>query len=168
MDDLEVEDGLALRLFWSTPACISLHGEHRVEGGKAELGSELVEVAEVLQVVDLGQEDRLSAAVEARIAKRFEVVVREDVGWHQASRPHRVAARPAVVVKAADVGGHSGYHRRQLGLIKGRVERRSVRQSVAFDVELEQESSGWRGAVDHDQAGWRHPGRLQAGVVQRA
>src|ERR1700736_2984752 len=47
VNDLEVEDGFALRLLWRAPRWVPLDRHQWVVGGQAELGCELVQVAQV-------------------------------------------------------------------------------------------------------------------------
>src|SRR5258708_26458476 len=68
MDDLEVEHRLALRFRRGSPARVALDAEHRIEWRKAELGSELVEVIEIRQVIDLREHDRLAASIKPGVA----------------------------------------------------------------------------------------------------
>jgi len=76
VDDLEVENCLALRLHRAAPVGVSLDGHERPERRQVVLGGEEVEVLEVRKVVDLRQDDGLAAAVEAAVSERLQVVER--------------------------------------------------------------------------------------------
>ena len=68
VNDLEVEDRLALRLLGRPPRRVALDRHQGVIGRQAELGRELVEVAQVRQVVDLRKDDRDARSVETRVS----------------------------------------------------------------------------------------------------
>src|SRR5260370_40499104 len=97
---------LALRLLGWCPAGVTLDGEVGVERRKPELRGDLVQVLEVGKVIDLRQNDRLSGPVEARLAKRVQVVEGKDVGRCQPAPTHGKRAGAPVVVEATDAGGN--------------------------------------------------------------
>ena len=167
VDDLEVEHGFALGLLRRAPAWVTLHGQHRRERRKAVLGREFLEVAEVREVVDLGQHDGLPRAVEAGVAQRLDVVVAQDVGGDQAARPHGVSACPSVVVETAHIGDDCGESGRKARLVTRSVKRRPVRQAVAFDADGQQGGGRRGGAVGGDDVRWPLPACLEACGVER-
>ena len=152
VNDLEVEDRLTFRFHRSAPARVLLDREHLVERRQAELGCELVEVAHVGQVIDLGKHDRLPRSVQAGVAQRFQVVVREHVGRHEAAWVHRVPARPPVVVEAAHVRDHGGEGRRKHRLVERGVEHGAAWQPIGLDVDPQQRGHSRSGPVGRDQA----------------
>ena len=167
VDDLEVQHRLALRLLGRAPVRVALDGEHGPERWKSELGSELVEIAEVRKVVDLGQHDGLPAAVEACVPQRLDVVVADDVGRDQAAGPDRVSVRTPVVVEAAHVADDRGEGGWKPGLIACCVKPGAVGEAIALDLDIQQRGGGRGRPVRGDEARGSLPHGTQAGTIQR-
>ncbi len=108
MNDLEVEDRLALRFFRRAPRRIALDCHQWVVGRQAEFGRELVEIGEVRQVVDLGKDDGDAGTVETSVAERLQVVEGDHVGGRHAPGTDRICAIAPKVVQARDAGHDGG------------------------------------------------------------
>ncbi len=138
VEDLEVQHRLALRFLGRPPVGVAFDGDVGVEGREPELGRELVEVVEVRQVVDLGQQDGLAASIEPGISQWLQVVKGEDVRRRESAVANGQDVRPSIVVEAAHAARSGRQLRRDIRLLERRVERGAIGKAEALDVDLEQ------------------------------
>ena len=168
MDDLEVEHRLAFRLHRRAPAGVVLDREQVVEGRKAKLLRELVQVVDVAlgQRLDLGKQDRLAGAIEAPVPEGLEVVKLQHVDRLQTAWIDRGARHLMVAVEPGHRRHHSPERRGQEGCVHGGVEDLPGSDPVVDDPDLEQRIHRRGRSLGLDQARTSRPGSLEPGRTQ--